>query len=332
MQRFLNWFINRYPVWLVGTALLAFLRPESMLWFSGQWIVWALSFAMLGMGFTLKIDDFRGLVKMPGSVTLGFLAQYTLMPLIGWAIARSLRLEPGFAVGLILVASCPGGMASNMITYLAGANVALSVVLTMTSTLLAFIFTPMWTSALAGQYVPVDAWGLCRSTLQAVVAPVLIGVLANWRCPRAVARIAPFGPVVAVVALSMITGGIVAAAAPQIAANFGKLVVATFVLHVLGFGLGYVVAKVLRYPETVARTVSIEVGMQNGGMAAMLARIHFAAQPLAAVPAVFSGVMQNILGSLLASWWRSRPGGLREGGSQAERPAVVVPAEAERPL
>lgn len=306
MQKFLTWFTNLYPIILVSTAAVAFMWPGTMLWFSGQWIVWALSISMLGMGLTLSIDDFRGLLKMPSAVALGFLSQYTLMPLIGWFVAWALKLEPGFAVGIILVASCPGGMASNMITFLAGANVALSVVLTMASTLLAFVFTPLWCSTLAGQYVPVDAWGLCKSTLQAVVAPVVIGVLCNWRFPKSVAKIAPFGPAVSVVGLSMITGGIVAASAPQMAANFGKLVLAALVLHVLGFLLGYVVSKVLRYPEDVARTVSIEVGMQNGGMAAMLARQHFATQPLAAVPAVFSGVMQNILGGLLASWWRAR--------------------------
>jgi bile acid:Na+ symporter, BASS family len=305
MKRILDWITQLYPVWLVATAALGYLRPESLEWFSGQWIVWALSVSMLGMGLTLSIEDFRGLLRMPGSVALGFVSQYTVMPLIGWLVAWSLKLEPGFAVGIILVASCPGGMASNMITFLAGANVALSVVLTMVSTLLAFVFTPLWTSALAGQHVPVDAWGLCRSTLQAVVLPVVIGVLCNWRFPRAVGRIAPYGPAVAVAALSLITGGIVAVAAAQIAANFGTLVLAALVLHVLGFGVGYGVAKVLRYPEEVARTVSIEVGMQNGGMAAMLARMHFAAQPLAAVPAVFSGVMQNILGGLLAAWWRA---------------------------
>jgi bile acid:Na+ symporter, BASS family len=307
MHRFLSKFINLYPVWLVVTASAAFFRPEALLWFSGQWIVWALSISMLGMGFTLSIDDFRGLLRMPGSVALGFLSQYTLMPLIGWFVAWSLRLEPGFAVGIILVASCPGGMASNMITFLAGANVALSVVLTMASTLLAFIFTPLWTNALAGQYVPVDAWGLCLSTLQAVVAPVVIGVLCNWRFPRLVAKAVDIGPTVSVVALCMITGGIVAASATQIAANFGKLVVAATTLHVLGYMLGYLVPKILRYPEVVARTVSIEVGMQNGGMAAMLARKHFVTQPLAAVPAVFSGVIQNIIGGLLAAYWRSRP-------------------------
>lgn len=306
-QNLLHRFTSLYPVWLVATAALGFLRPESLSWFSGQWIVWALSISMLGMGFTLSIDDFRGLMKMPGSVTLGFIAQYTVMPLAGWFVAWVLNLEPGLAVGLILVASCPGGMASNVISFLAKANVALSVVLTMISTLLAFIFTPLWCSTLAGQYVPVDVVGLCLSTLQAVVLPVVIGVLCNWRFPKAVAKISNIGPAVSVICLTMITGGIVAASAPQIVANFGRLALSAFALHVLGFGLGYLLTKALRYPEDVARTVSIEVGMQNGGMAAMLAKLHFTAQPLAAVPAVFSGVIQNILGGLLASWWRSRP-------------------------
>jgi bile acid:Na+ symporter, BASS family len=307
MQQFLNGFTKLYPVWLVGTALLAFFWPPSMLWFSGQWIVWALSLSMLGMGLTLSPKDFQGILKMPGSVTLGFVCQYTVMPLIGWGIAKALQLEPGFAVGLILVASCPGGMASNMISFLARANLALSVVLTMVSTMMAFIATPLWTSALAGQYVPVDAVGLCLSTLQAVIAPIVIGVLCNWKFPKTVARVSPFGPAVAVLALSLITGGIVAASAPKIAENFGTLVLATFALHVIGFAIGYLVPRLLKYPEQVSRTVSIEVGMQNGGMAAMLAKLHFASQPLAAVPAVFSGVMQNILGGLLASWWHGRP-------------------------
>jgi len=306
MQNFLNWFTRLYPVWLVGTAVLAFFKPDTLLWFSGQWIVWALSLSMLGMGFTLTIEDFARLRSMPGAAGLGFAAQYTIMPLVGWFVSWALNLEPGLAVGLILVASCPGGMASNMITFLAGANVALSVVLTMISTLLAFIATPLWTSALAGQYVPVDALGLCKSTLQAVVLPVVVGVLCNWRFPRAVAKVAPFGPPVAVVGLSLITGGIVAVNAEAMAAHFGSLVLAALAIHVLGFVLGYGLSRVLRYPEEIARTVSIEVGMQNGGMAAMLARQHFSMEPLAAVPAVFSGVMQNILGGLLASWWKAR--------------------------
>lgn len=307
MNAVIQRFCSLYPVWLVSTAVLAFFRPEVLSWFSGQWIVWALSISMLGMGFTLSVSDFQGLLKMPGAVALGFAAQYTIMPLVGWFVAWALKLEPGLAVGLILVCSCPGGMASNVITFLAGANVALSVVLTMCSTLLAFVMTPLWCKLLAGQMVPVDAWGLCLSTLQAVVAPVVIGVVFNSLFPRAVAKVAVFGPPVSVVGLTLITGGIVAASAHVIAENAVSLLVSALAIHVLGFGLGYGVAKVFRYSEVVARTVSIEVGMQNGGMAAMLARQHFTTHPLAAVPAVFSGVMQNIIGGLVASWWRSRP-------------------------
>jgi BASS family bile acid:Na+ symporter len=262
---------------------------------------------MLGMGLTLSLDDFKAIGRMPGSVALGFIAQYTIMPLAGWATAKMLGLEPGIAVGIILVASCPGGMASNMISYLAQANVALSVVLTLFSTMLAFFFTPMWTKMLAGQYVPVDAWGLCKSALQLTVAPVVLGVLIRWKMPRTADRIGACGPTVAVLAFTCVTGGIVAASAEAIARNFGMLALAAFVLHVIGFTVGYLVPKGLRYPESVARTVSIEVGMQNGGMAASLARVHFASMPLAAAAGVFSGVMQNILGGIAAAIWKRRP-------------------------
>jgi bile acid:Na+ symporter, BASS family len=306
MKRFFDWFNNLYPVWLVGLSVIAFFKPSVMLWFGPDWIFWSLAVSMLGMGLTLSVEDFKAIARMPGSVALGFVAQYTIMPLAGWATAKMLRLEPGLAVGIILVASCPGGMASNMITYLARANVALSVVLTLFSTLLAFFFTPMWTSKLAGQYVPVDAWGLCKSALQLTIAPVLIGVLIRWKMPRTADRIGLAGPTIAVVAFVCVTGGIVAASAEAISKNFGVLALAAFVLHILGFGVGYLVPKMLRYPESVARTVSIEVGMQNGGMAASLARLHFSSMPLAAAAGVFSGVMQNIIGGIAAAIWKRR--------------------------
>jgi BASS family bile acid:Na+ symporter len=137
----------------------------------------------------------------------------------------------------------------------------------------------MWTSTLAGKYVPVDAWALCFSAFRLTIAPVVLGVLIRWKLPRLADAIGGCGPTFAV---------------------------AAFTLHVLGFGFGYAVSKALRYPESVARTVSIEVGMQNGGMAASLAREHFAAMPLAAAAGVFSGVVQNIIGGLVAAWWKRR--------------------------
>ncbi len=307
MTRFFNWFNNLYPVWLVSLAVIAFVKPSTMLWFDSNWVFWSLAASMLGMGLTLSLDDFKAIGRMPGSVALGFAAQYTIMPLTGWFVTKVLALDPGLAVGIILVASCPGGMASNMISYLAKANVALSVVLPLASTLLAFIFTPAWTSAFAGKYVPVDAWGLCQSALQLTVAPVVLGVLIRWKLPRMADRIGACGPTIAVLAFVGVSGGIVAASAEAIATSFGRLALAAFTLHVIGFGVGYLLPKMLRYPESVARTVSIEVGMQNGGMAASLARQHFPAMPLAAAAAVFSGVMQNIVGGLMASWWKRRP-------------------------
>lgn len=306
LKRLSDSFNNLYPIWLVGLATVAFLKPQTMLWFDTPWIFWSLAASMLGMGLTLNQEDFKAVGRMTSAVALGFTVQYTIMPLAGWMVAKLLDLEPGLAVGIILVASCPGGMASNLISYLAQANLALSVVLTLCSTMLACVFTPLWTSVLAGTYVPVDIWGLCRSALQLTVAPVTLGVLVRWKLPRLAGHLGACGPTVAVLALVFVTGGIVAASADAIASSFSRLLLAALALHVIGFAVGYVVARLLRYPEPVARTVSIEVGMQNGGMAAALARQHFATMPLAAAAGVFSGVIQNILGGIAASLWKQR--------------------------
>jgi BASS family bile acid:Na+ symporter len=307
MHRFFTWFNNLYPIWLVGLATVAFLRPETMRWFDAPWIFGALAASMLCMGLSLDLAGFRDVRRNAGAVVFGFAAQYTVMPLTGWLIAKVLDLETGLAVGIMLVASCPGGMASNMITYLARANVALSIVLTLCSTVMAFVLTPLWTSLLVGAAVPVDALGLCLSALQLTVAPVALGVLIRWKLPRLADQIGVCGPTVAVIAFVLVTGGIVAASAEAIATNFGRLALAATALHVVGFAVGYALPKIVGFPETIARTVSIEVGMQNGGMAAALARQHFAALPLAAAAGVFSGVMQNVIGGIAAAIWKRRP-------------------------
>ena len=306
-MKLITLFVNLYPLWIVLSSLIGILYPPAFLWFSGRWVESAIALVMLGMGFTLTIDDFKRLLKIPGSFALGFACQYTVMPLLGWGIGRALHLEAGFAAGLILVAACPGGVASNLISYLARANVALSVVLTMASTLTAFVMTPLWCKTLAGTYVEVDALGICFSTLRAVVAPVLIGVFCNWKFPRAVAKAAAFGPLISVVSIIFIAGSIVAPNAEKVIANAGRLTLALTLLHGLGFLIGYWITRLLRFDDTVARTVAIEVGMQNGGMAAMLAKKHFAADPLVGVPAVFCSVVQTLLGSLVAAYWRFRP-------------------------
>lgn len=298
---------RHYPYWLLAFGVLAYFYPPSMLWFKGNWITGALALVMLGMGLTLTPDDFRRVLKMPKATALGFAFQYTIMPLTGLFVSWLLRLGPELTVGLIILSSCPGGTASNMVTYLAKANLALSVILTMNSTLLCFIFTPFWIQTLAGHHVEVDGWAIAWTTIKVVVAPVIAGVLCNWLFPRVVKKIQPAGPPVAVLALCFITGGIVAANGEEFVKHAGILIVAVVLLHGLGFLTGYWFTKWLKFPEDVNRVVSIEVGMQNGGMALMLAKTHFAAMPLAAVPMVFSALLQNIIGAIVASYWAKRP-------------------------
>ena len=301
MNKIITRFLNLYPVWILGVAVASLFHPALFLWFKGPWIEGAIALVMLAMGFTLTLDDFRYLFKIPGACALGFICQYTSMPLLGWGIARALHLESGLTVGLILVASCPGGIASNVIAYLAKANVALSVVLTAASTLTAFIFTPLWCKTLAGMYVEVDAWGICLSTFRVVLIPVLLGIFCNWRFPKIIAKLSPASAPLSVVAIVLITGGILALNAEKVLQHAGLLIVAVTLLHTCGYGIGYGVARLLGYDTTIARTAGVEVGMQNGGMAAMLASKHFATTPLAGVPAVLSGVMQNLLASVLVS-------------------------------
>jgi BASS family bile acid:Na+ symporter len=307
MKSFLLAAANWFPVWVLTTALLALWQPALFVWFSGPWIVWGLAVVMLGMGLTLSVEDFAAVGKMPRAVALGFVAQYSIMPLLGWSIAKALALPPDFAVGLILVACCPGGTASNVVTFLARANVALSVVMTTCSTLAAVAITPILTAKLAGAYVPVDGWGMFLTTAQVVLAPVLLGLLLHHKAPKLTEFVLPAGPLLSVLLISMIVGSIVGQNAAAIFAHGAQLLLAVFLLHAGGFALGYGLARLFRFDRATARTVSIEVGMQNSGLGAVLAKTHFAANPLTAVPSALSSVCHSLLGSLLAGWWRLRP-------------------------
>jgi BASS family bile acid:Na+ symporter len=305
MQRLLAPLTNAFPLWVLAGGVLALFQPQWFTWFSGPWIVWGLAVIMLGMGMTLTLDDFRRVLTMPKPVALGFAAQFTIMPLLGWGIGLGLKLDTPFAVGLILVACCPGGTASNIVTFLARADLALSVVMTAVSTLAAVIMTPFLTQLLAGSRVPVDALGLLTSTLQVVVLPVLAGVAINRFFPRVVRPVLPVAPLVSALTVALICASIIGQSAAAIRASAGGLLLAVFLLHAGGFALGYVAARLFGFQPTTARTVSIEVGMQNSGLGVVLARRHFA-DPLTAVPCAISSVFHSVIGSLLAGWWRWR--------------------------
>ena len=304
MRRLLLASADWFPAWVLTAALLALWQPSLFTWFSGPWIVWGLALVMLGMGLTLDVADFAAVLRLPGAVAVGFAAQYTIMPLLGWSVSKMLALPAPFAVGLILVACCPGGTASNLVTYLARGNVALSVIMTMCSTLAAVVMTPLLTGWLAGAYVPVDAWGIFLTTAQVVLAPVLAGLLLHHQAPRLAGFILPAGPIMSVLVISLIVGSIIGQNASAIFAHGGQLLLAVTLLHSGGFFLGYVVGRLFRFDLGVTRTISIEVGMQNSGLGAVLAKTRFAAEPLTAVPSALSSVCHSLLGSLLAAWWR----------------------------
>ncbi len=309
-MRWLNVLTNLFPFWVLLGGVLALFEPGWFTWFKGPAIVGGLAVIMLGMGVTLSLDDFKAVLKMPGAVAVGFVAQYLIMPFLGWTIARLLRLPGPFAVGLILVSCCPGGTASNVVAYLARANVGLSVLMTMCSTFGAVFMTPLLTNWLVGTRVPVDGWGLFLSTVQVVLLPVLAGLALHQFFPRLVKSVLPVAPLVSVVAIALICASIIGQNARDIRESGGRLLVAVALLHAGGFSLGYLFARIFGYEALVCRTVSIEVGMQNSGLGVVLARRHFA-DPLTPVPCAISAVFHSIIGSLMAGIWRIWPAAVR---------------------
>lgn len=316
MTALLNRLANLFPVWVVTCSGIALFHPPLFTWFNSTMIVWGLAVIMIGMGLTLSFEDFRRVARLPRQVVIGVVAQYLIMPFLGWGIAKGLSLEPALAVGLILVACCPGGTASNVVSYIARADVALSVLMTMCSTFAAVVMTPLLTKWLAGAYVEVSAWSLFVNTLQVVVVPVTLGVLLNRYAPGAVRRILPAAPLISVIFIALICASIIGSNAETVRDSALILFSAVALLHVGGFGLGYLMARLLKLSEIASRTVSIEVGMQNSGLGAVLARASFPELVLAPVPSAISASFHSIIGSMLAAWWRLHPA--KKSGSKRD--------------
>ena len=305
-----------FPLWIVLGCISAWYQPTAWTWFR-PYIEVGLGVIMLGMGLTLRMVDFAAVAKDPKNVALGVAAQFIIMPAIGWLIARVFQLETGLAIGLILVACSPGGTASNVICYLAKANVPLSVLLTMCSTVIAIFATPLLTHWLAGAWISVDSTALFKSMLIVVLLPLICGIAVNsllgkMRNPeRLRGVIHSFGPLLSAWVIVMIVGCIVASKKSEISQAALPLFLSVFLLHAFGFLLGYFFAWGAGCPEALRRTISIEVGMQNSGLGAALATRHFPHLPLAPVPAAISAVYHCLIGSLLAAWWRNRPCSLK---------------------
>lgn len=259
---------------------------------------------MLGMGMTLRGSDFAIVARRPWALLLGVAAQYVVMPGVAWLLTQALDLPAAVAAGVVLVGAAPGGTASNVMVYLAKGDTALSVAMTSVSTLLAPLLTPLLVLWLAGEYLPVDGGGLFTSIVQIVLVPVLLGLVLRLVVPRVVERLLPVLPLVSVVGITAVVVVVVAGSADTIT-SVGSVVVLAVVLHNgLGLALGYGIARAFGMDVSARRAISIEVGMQNSGLAAGLATVHFS--PAAALPAAVFSVWHNVSGSLLASYWARR--------------------------
>jgi bile acid:Na+ symporter, BASS family len=287
-----------FALWVLLFAILAFFFPAPFK-VVGPYIVPLLGLIMFGMGLTLSKDDFKEVVKRPLDVTIGVAGQFVIMPGLAWLLSKGLNLPPEVAVGVILVGCCPGGTASNVMTFLARGDVALSVAVTSVTTLLAPVVTPALIYLLASQWIEVSASAMFWSIVQVVVLPIAFGVLAQSLLREKVKAAVAVLPLVSVVAIVAIVAAVVAGNQARIATS-GLMIFAVVVLHNgLGLLLGYWLAKLTGMDVSKRKAISIEVGMQNSGLGVALATAHFS--PLAAVPSAIFSVWHNVSGPLVAT-------------------------------
>lgn len=261
---------------------------------------------MFGMGLTLSLDDFRVVLSRPLDILIGCIAQFAAMPLLALLLVKLFALPADLALGVILVGCCPGGTASNVITYLAKGDLALSVGMTAVSTLLAPLLTPLLTLLLAGTFVDVDAAGMLLSIVYVVIAPILGGFLVQKLMPRFTERVLPYLPAFSSLVIAVVVAIIVSHTAERLLGS-GVLIILVVALHNIGgLMLGYMAGLLCRLPMHKRAAISIEVGMQNSGLASSLATMHFAAFPLAAIPGAIFSVWHNISGAIVARIYSSR--------------------------
>ncbi|MCR4582663.1 MAG: bile acid:sodium symporter family protein [Prevotella sp.] len=284
-------------------AVFSYLVPGPMAAIDTWYINPLLGLIMFGMGLTLSADDFRIVFSRPRDVLLGCLAQFTIMPLLAWLLSRVFALPNELAIGVILVGCCPGGTASNVITFLAKGDLALSVGMTACSTILAPVLTPLLVWLLAGTMVDVDTVGMLMSILYVVIAPIAIGLLFQRFLPKLTKKAVAYLPAFSTLMITMVVGIVVSHNADKLTAG-GMIVILVVILHNLGgLSLGYLIGRLLHLSHEKCTAISVEVGMQNSGLASSLAVLHFAAFPLATIPGAVFSVWHNISGALAAKWY-----------------------------
>ncbi len=303
--------VGLFPLWAVLAAAAGILWPAPLTSLREN-IPLLLALIMLGMGMTLRADDFARVVRRSGVIALGAVLQFGLMPLLGWTLAILFDLPDELAVGVVLVGACPGGTASNLVCFLARGDVALSISLTAVSTLLAVVATPALTWLYVGQRVPVPAGDMLVDIATIVILPVVVGVAANtWWGARLRPALRIF-PLLSVTAIAVIIAIVVALNRERVDASLAMLGAVVVMHNLLGLAAGYLGARFARRSEIEARTLAIEVGMQNSGLAVALATNFFGAA--AALPGALFSVWHNLSGAAAATWW-ARIGAGRSAGA-----------------
>ncbi|MER2030717.1 MAG: bile acid:sodium symporter family protein [Solibacillus sp.] len=294
---------NTFAIWVLVAAGLAIWIPEYFTWIGG-YITILLGIVMFGMGMTLKLDDFKLILQHPKGVIIGIVSQFVIMPLLAFTLAKVFNLPPEVAVGVILVGCCPGGTSSNVMTFLAKGNTALSVTITSCTTLLAPFVTPALIYLLASEWLPVSFMAMFMSVIKVVLIPIILGIIAQFLFKPLVAKSVDILPTVSVVAIVMIVAAVVSGSRDKILET-GLIIFAIVILHNgLGYLLGYLVAKLFKLKYDDQKAISIEVGMQNSGLGAQLAMAHF--DPVSAVPSAIFSFWHNISGPVLATYWGSK--------------------------
>ena len=297
----LTQFVSKtFALWVLLFAFLAFVSPEAFLEIRG-YIPYLLGIVMFGMGITLTFNDFSEVVKHPKSVIVGVVGQFVIMPAIAFALAKLFVLPTDLAIGVILVGACPGGTSSNVMTYLAKGNTALSVACTTISTLLAPLLTPIIFYVLASQWIDIDASAMFASVLKMVLFPIFLGLVIRALFKKQMVQISQTMPLVSVIAIVLILAAVVAGSKDKII-DSGLLIFGVVVLHnCLGYLVGFIAAKALRLNNYDSKAIAIEVGMQNSGLGAALATAHF--NPIAAVPSAVFSFWHNVSGPILANYF-----------------------------
>lgn len=306
INRISAWVAANITIWVIVVTAVALIVPESLDWISTASVTPLLGVVMFGMGLTLRPADFKPVLMRPKEIIAGELAQFIIMPLVAWLLCRILALPTQLALGVILVGCCPGGTASNVICYLAKGDTALSIAMTSVSTLLAPILTPALVYLLAGETINVNIVGMFMSIVQVIIVPIIIGFAVNHWMRRFTERVTPLLPMISTIAIVVIIGIVVSHNAANILSCSLIVAVAVILHNVSGLLLGYFAGRLIGLEQDKCTAISIEVGMQNSGLATQLAVTHFAMYPMAAVPGAIFSAWHNLSGSIAAAIFRNK--------------------------